>query len=449
MLRFVSLSSAPVRRLSRGAILLNPLRLDSRIEEEHLECYKEWSTTSLCARSALAEALFSTMLFARILCLLSTIANLALAGLAHAQALCDGSRGWSEMRADQQQLASLLKSRQFSALESALQDRQEQYEGGHYRDEDLSWSFDTFNRSDPAWTPLIEEWFDKYPRSYAARLGRAIHKMALGYAARGDKFRDKTSNEQFAALGRLLQAADKDLRISRTLTQKPTISFVYQIDIEKAIGDRASVDATLAEALKIAPESAMVRASYAAAISPKWQGSFSDLTAFGRAVQASNLGKSAKAYVTFVVEQEQGMAYWAAKEYDAAAEHYRKAAQYCKLSWPWRHQANMFNEAHRWQDALNALERYLELEPDQAWAIRRKGYAYQQLRQMTKAVAFYKEAADLGDSYAQNAYGWYLLEGRVVPKDLPTAIRLFRAALEQGNEEAGANLRAALAQQSK
>lgn len=380
---------------------------------------------------------------------LAAIANLFLADSGYAQALCDGTRNWSELKSDQKQLSSWLETRKFAALDGALQRRQTQYEEGQYREEDLSWSFDTFMQDKVAWTPLIQEWISTYPHSYAARLALGIHRIGLGYAARGGKFRDETSDEQFAALHQILEIAAEDMRLSTTLTAKPIVSLAYQMTIEKAMGTRKSLDALLTSALKVAPESIMVRAQYAAAISPKWLGSFASLTGFEKTIRSGQLSDGEKRYLTFVIEQERAMGYWAAKDYDTAARHYRAASQLCTLSWPWRHQANMFNEAERWSDALDALDRYLELEPGEAWAIRRKGYANQQLGQMTKAITSYKDAAELGDSYAQNAYGWYCFEGKHMPQDLDAAIRWFRAAVQQGDENARVNLRTALEAKSK
>lgn len=93
---------------------------------------------------------------------------------------------------------------------------------------------------------------------------------------------------------------------------------------------------------------------------------------------------------------------------------------------------------------MAALDEYLQRDPGQAWAIRRKAYAWQKLDEPEHALSFYRQAAELGDAYAQNAYGWHLMEGIGTPKNTREAIKWFRAAAQQGNADAHVNLKTAL-----
>jgi TPR repeat protein len=110
--------------------------------------------------------------------------------------------------------------------------------------------------------------------------------------------------------------------------------------------------------------------------------------------------------------------------------------------------SNLYNDTEQWKDAFDALDNYLRLEPDTAWAIRRKAYAYQRLGDWDHANPLYLGAAELGDSYAANAYGWSLYTGQGMTRDLDAAIKWFRVSSNQGDANAKVNLVRALREKS-
>jgi TPR repeat protein len=136
------------------------------------------------------------------------------------------------------------------------------------------------------------------------------------------------------------------------------------------------------------------------------------------------------------------------KEPDLAEAAMRAASTQCVLADPWRSLANLYNDSGQWKQALEALEKYRAIEPDEAWAIRRQAYAHERLANWSVALPLFKEAADKGDSYAQNAYGWQLYEGTHVPRDLDAAIKWFRLAADRGDDNARVNLARALREQA-
>ena len=92
----------------------------------------------------------------------------------------------------------------------------------------------------------------------------------------------------------------------------------------------------------------------------------------------------------YVVNLEVAGDYWRLKRYDEAALEYRAAGKACALNNARQALINLYDEAKRWTEEVNAVDWYLELLPDQAWAIRRKAYAYHQLLDHRKAFPLYK-----------------------------------------------------------
>lgn len=171
------------------------------------------------------------------------------AGSAVASRPCDGVGYWHEMRLDQNRLLSLLRKRNFDELDTLLGSRQSSYEAGNYREEDLYYSFESFRNSDAALTPLLREWVNRYPMSYSAVLALAIHRAALAWAARGDKLRHETTDEQWQLFRPQLHAAEKDLQQAKKLSTKKTISYyAFAIGNARDLANRAAVESVFKDA---------------------------------------------------------------------------------------------------------------------------------------------------------------------------------------------------------
>jgi len=369
--------------------------------------------------------------------------------LAHAQQLCLGTRSRAELAHDQGELRKLLNERNFEALEAQFSERQTGYERGIYDEEKLYYSYQTFDTPSSALPPLLQEWSRRYPKSRAARVALAINQIALGSAARGHALSAETSDEQTAAMRKFMSAARANLRASFALTAKPTMAYAAAIDVERFIGAREGADQLLAKALKVAPDSVYVRQRYFQAIDPRWLGTVADITKALNEIGDSDLPESSQRFLKYETTLRLGGAFLTFKQYELAAELYREAVPYCVLAEPWRALAELYNETGQWREAVDALGHYLAIEPGQAWALRREAYAQERLGDWEQAIPLYRDAAERGDDYAENAYGWSLYEGRHVKRDLDAAITWFQASARQGNEKARINLERALREKAQ
>ncbi len=97
--------------------------------------------------------------------------------------------------------------------------------------------------------------------------------------------------------------------------------------------------------------------------------------------------------------------------------------------------ANPYDEFEDRPAALNALNTCLLIEPDQAWAVRRKVWAYRSMGEWRSAIPQYRQAAELGDDNRQASPGWILMNGEQAAQDLDAVIRWLSAVAQHNNND--------------
>jgi tetratricopeptide (TPR) repeat protein len=380
------------------------------------------------------------------------IAQLALFSMlpqvASAQQECVGKTTEAANAADRKYLWKLLQERDFKTLESEFRERQRRYESGAATDseEPLIRAFFTFHSPSAAITPLLEEWQKSNPKSYAARVALAFHQAALGSTLRGSKAASQTSEEQMDAMTDAMVKAGSILGPSFDMTAKPIASYVLALEIARYVGKRESIDAIYQRALKADPKSAYARQRYLLAIDQRWHGSAEDVAAEIERARNSDLPADTKHFVAYQGYMTLAGAHAMMKEPDLRERALWAATPECVYANPWQDLATLYNDTGQWKKALDALDKYLALKPDQPWAIRRLAFAHERLAEWPVALELYKKAAEQGDAYAQNAYGWQLFTGDHTTRNLEEAIRWFRSAADKGDANAKVNLEQALRQ---
>ena len=363
---------------------------------------------------------------------------------AHAQESCVGKFSEAEMTAERRQIWNLLRERQFDKLDAELLDRQQRYEHGTYTEEHLVNAFSTFDSSSNSIRPFLEEWLRTHKDSYAAHVAMGSHQVAVAMELRGHKIGGETSDDQFKEMIAWMRKAESTLTESFSLTAKPIMTYVLALQVERYMGTRDSIDELYQRALEVDPNSAYARRYYLWGIDPRWLGEPDDLAKEIERVRASGLPDDTKHFVIYHGFILLAGANTLFKKPDQVERALLAASRECVFTRPWEDLANLYDEQQQWKQALGALDKYLALKPDEAWAIRRQAYAHQKLGEWSVAIPLYKTAAEKGDDYAQNAYGWWLYRGEHTPRDLEAAIKWFELAAKQGNETARVNLAEAL-----
>jgi TPR repeat protein len=335
----------------------------------------------------------------------------------------------------------LLTDKQFAALEDELGSRQSTLKDHGYSDEllhqDLHAAFD----SDPSIEPLLSEWIGIYPKSFVARMARASHYVASGYSKRGYEFSDKTSQEQYDAMQLQFEKAAADLNQALPLSKVPSLAYAERISIARAISGRDIVAHLIEDAYQKFPGSLAVKVEAARALNPKWAGSFEALDQLAVSAQSGKMDSSAIRVVKYRVEMEKANYYdVGTRQMARAAEHYILAGNQCESTEPWKNGMRVTYEIEDWPGVITMANRMLEVQPADIRALEKRGYAFEKMDKMPDASKDYGMAAALGSSWSQNKLGYWLWQGKNVPKDLPRAKLLLEQAAEQGNKNARTNL---------
>jgi tetratricopeptide (TPR) repeat protein len=183
--------------------------------------------------------------------------------------------GYPLRQPDERALLRLLRLRRFDDLDRWMAHFQAEFAADqrkeHWPDAALSAFFDP----DPALTPLLDEWVQAHPESYAAWAARGNHRHARGQQARGGAAAAETSVGQGLGLAAELLPATED--ISRALELNPDFIPAYTRlismlgwanGVEFHVTARELLDAATGRC----PGCYAVRSEYISHLSPKWGG---------------------------------------------------------------------------------------------------------------------------------------------------------------------------------
>jgi tetratricopeptide (TPR) repeat protein len=302
-----------------------------------------------------------------------------------------------------------LRDRKFQDLDTQLNSYQKAFEGDVLQELNLAIAFDSFSFTDPAISPLLDEWVKNDPNSYPAHLARALHLNTLGWQARGDRFTNKTSEQQFAEMTSLHDESVKEAVTAIKLNPKSSIAYGLIIDAAKGEGDGKELNEAYSAGIKNVPLSLSIRVYVMDALEPRWGGSYEAMARFAADAQkyaAQNPRLvNLKAYVYFD---------WAAEAYGKgdpkkAIRLYNQAIdEGGDFSAAYLYRGNTYAGLHLFADALEDLNRANILRPQNPNVLAALAYAYSGLNRPKDTLAVieqYRQFAQPGP-YIINLEKW-------------------------------------------
>jgi tetratricopeptide (TPR) repeat protein len=346
--------------------------------------------------------------------------------------------------------SEMLRSERFQELDSDYSALQLKFERGKISEEDLRVAFRVFYPTDRNLAAKFDGWVSAYPKSYVARLARAIYNKKVGFEDRGENFISETSDTQLQNMDTALGKAIKDFGDSIAMTPKPFLSYFHMIDIGRAYAGPSYTRMLFDHALSLAPQSLAVREKFMVALEARWGGSLEEMQQFLDECRHASLPAAQLKQLQALAYEEEG---WERENYDgnhAAAEAaYRKAAELdgpscCVIS----DLAAILIEEGKYADAITYLDRHLKSKPADTKALANRGAAYYQSGKPLEAIADWTLSAAAGDDFSQNRLGVLYMTGIPgrLPPDPNRGIGLLRESAAQGNAEAQHNLALALGQ---
>jgi tetratricopeptide (TPR) repeat protein len=311
--------------------------------------------------------------------------------------------------ANKAELIQELRDRKFEQLDTQLNSYQKAFEENVLEEGNLAIAFDAFGFTDPALTKILEEWVKNEPSSYPAHLARAQHLLAMGWQARGNRFADKTSEQQVNEMQTLLDESAKEAIAAIKLNPKSSIGYGLIIDAAKGVGSSDGLNWAYTAGIKNVPLSLSIRVYVMGAIEPRWGGTYEAMEKFGDEAQkyaAQNPRLiSLKGYAD---TDRAGEAFRGGDPKKAIRLYNRALEEGGDFSAAYMYRGNMYAQLGLYDDALEDLNRANRLRPQNPAVLDSLAFVYRDLSRPTDSLAAIQEYRQfaLPDSDLLNIERW-------------------------------------------
>lgn len=302
------------------------------------------------------------------------------------------SVGVAELRA----LVALAKSGRFARLDQVLSALQARYEKGRISENVVSDAFNAFYRADPELAEPLKGWREHSPNSFAPHLAIGIYNVRLAWAVRGTEWSSFTSRPQMDAMEEFLERGRLALRAAVQKNPRVPAAWSELIAIAMATEDQAGRTRVYREALRHVPRSSAVHNQYHYAISPKWGGD-ATLQSHLRATLRREFPEDADFWWLFVHEQEEQIEYLLEEKGEAKHALQLIDALLAKreTAWLYKHRGMALHGLERFEDAVSAYERAIELAPEWISVYRHMIRALGRLHRPNEAHSYWKRVLEL------------------------------------------------------
>lgn len=268
--------------------------------------------------------------------------------------------------ADVEAARAALVSADYAALEQRLVWNLDSARADHGYEHRYRTAFDAFDDQDPALSDPLDQWVARSPESSVARLARADHYSAMGWAARGTRWASKTSDDQFRTMHQWFDLAKADLAAARRIDS--TNILVYWLALGLGPSGNDDMRASLDDGLRQLPGSLLLHTRYQYFLRPRWNGGH-DYGPIHDMVQFANEADRAAALnprlllVRGLVAYDSAEALSGNGERAAAIEMYGRALRFGDY-WMFRlGRANEHFDASEWQQAKADYDAVLAERP--------------------------------------------------------------------------------------
>ncbi len=271
------------------------------------------------------------------------------------------SDGYPTQFVDLAGLRSLLKHRRFSALDAAFTHFQDAFEKNPRFEYWPADAADAFGSAEPSLRPLLQDWVEHSPDSFAAWLALGTHLEAVAHVQRGARVVRETSTGEFDEMRQTLPVALEALEHALQLRPKLVAARSEQLWVLKLMGDAFRFQDTLRLANQSCPSCFLHRVVVLQSLRPRWGGTYEAMRA---AAKSAPLAQNPRLrFLTGFVEIDRAEIAVHDDRLPDAMDEIEKA---CALGEYWaflRQRAHVERRARAFDEARRDLDRALALRP--------------------------------------------------------------------------------------
>jgi tetratricopeptide (TPR) repeat protein len=294
--------------------------------------------------------------------------------------------------ANKTELIQELRARKFQVLDAQLNSYQKSFEANVLAEDNLTLAFDAFKFTDPSLGPLFDEWVKAEPDSYPGHMARAKYLLEVGWQARGRRYADKTTDQQFNEMARIFGESVKDAVAAIKLNPKAAPAYAVIIQAARGVSDYKVLNSVYAASLKNAPLSLWTRVSVIITLEPKWGGSYDAMAKFADDAH-KNVAKNPRLQsLEGFADIDKGDAAWQAGDLGKAIRFYNQALDAGgDFAQAYSARGAAYDQLHLYNDALEDLDRANKLRPQEPFTLERLAWVYMHLNRPQDTLAMIQE----------------------------------------------------------
>lgn len=199
--------------------------------------------------------------------------------------------GYTKAYVDQLALRSLLSNGRYAELTAYFEKFQTVFEADSKREMWPIDAADAFASAEAALDAPLDAWVAATPSSFAPYLARGAHRSSVGFARRGGKWAKDTPAADWQAMARALAQARGDLRRAIELRPKLVAAMRYRLQGLATAGladETETKESVIERALEACPDCYQIRVTFLLNSTPRWGGSYEDMTTFAEKSMASS-----------------------------------------------------------------------------------------------------------------------------------------------------------------
>jgi tetratricopeptide (TPR) repeat protein len=288
---------------------------------------------------------------------------------------------------DKLALLDKLRQGEIDALDAQLSGYQEAFEAGRLSELVVIHAFDAFANSGAELEPLLHQWNERHPDSYAAAVARGAYFNHLGWLARGGAYASKTPDERFEAMASYQAQAVKDATRAIEINPKASVAYALLLSASKSSVARTNREQIVRMGLEAVPTSYTIRYSALSGLLPWWGGSLDEIRAFIAEMKP-------RAEDTLELRPLLGYADYATAETWRRAGKRQEAIQYYDRAlrfgdyWFYRYRRGLnFYNLKRYDEALVDFDRALALRPQLTGVLDARARTYRRQGRYDNAFA--------------------------------------------------------------